>query len=343
MRNFTLNIPTTTKLREAEIRAELAAVGLVWRDAKRLAPDWFGSALESGSGFLEAKLFLAKNFGLRLDQNGKLQRSSAVPTKFKTRANIDISEVVSAQHMAASCARTVASSFDTPVSAFGLLPDALRSKAFNLTNRPWFDFEVLVNLSWSLGVPVLYLPNIPAAGKKMDGLVTFVLGRPVVVLTRKSHPDWLLFILAHELGHIAMGHLEASEGASILDEKISDDADYDVQEKEANEFAVSVLTPGGRKLRLQQLMSANKFSQLALSYGREHGISPGHVILNASKHKTVNGKSIWPLGIKALGMLPDDARSRPAEIVCKEATNKYLDLSKISDDSLEFLEKLDVI
>jgi hypothetical protein len=75
-------------------------------------------------------------------------------------------------------------------------------------------------------------------------MVTFVGGRPVVILTKKDeHPDWMLFILAHELGHLANRHLTEVDGQAIVDEAVNkDDSISDMQEREANGYALQLLT-----------------------------------------------------------------------------------------------------
>jgi Zn-dependent peptidase ImmA (M78 family) len=55
----------------------------------------------------------------------------------------------------------------------------------------------------------------------------------------------MLFDLAHELGHIARGHLKASDDGVFVDRKIDSDATADL-EGEANSYAFGLLSGMGR-------------------------------------------------------------------------------------------------
>lgn len=53
----------------------------------------------------------------------------------------------------------------------------------------------------------------------MDAVAIKVSERPVIALTKKhKHASGVLFGLAHELGHIACGHLE--NNSLLIDEKL---------------------------------------------------------------------------------------------------------------------------
>jgi len=62
----------------------------------------------------------------------------------------------------------------------------------------------------------------------------------VIVLRRKAkYAAGLLFILAHELGHLALCHIP--DDGLLLDEHV-DEASQDDEEKQANAFALELLT-----------------------------------------------------------------------------------------------------
>ncbi|EHS53020.1 hypothetical protein PDO_4482 [Rhizobium sp. PDO1-076] len=177
----------------------------------------------------------------------------------------------------------------------------------------------------------------------MEGMVTFVAGRPVIILTKRvPHPDWLLFVLAHELGHIAKGHLPEHDGEAIVDDTVDvDGGGRDQQEEEANGYSTHVLAPGGKEVRLgQPLPRAPELAEIALAYARAHGMSPGYVILNAVHNSLVGGKKPYGLGQAALKALP--AESTAAE-TCRLALQKHIDVDALRDDSIEYLEKLSLL
>src|SRR5207249_413747 len=96
---------------------------------------------------------------------------------------------------------------------------------------------------WAIGIPVLHVGRFPAAARKMDALAMRHEGRPAIVLRRNTQfHAWLLFHLAHELGHICKGHV-GPEGV-VVDEKVDMDDCFLREEWEANQFAVELLTGG---------------------------------------------------------------------------------------------------
>ena len=178
----------------------------------------------------------------------------------------------------------------------------------------------------------------------MEGMVTFCGGRPVILVTKKAEqPAWMLFILAHEMGHLALRHLDARDGSALVDEKVTEDDDgmVDPQEIAANAYALQLLTGGERGgIQLTRLMPAEQLAAAAIAFGTSHQIDPGHVILNAIRNTDVNGKSPWSLGQAALKHLDHEGAS---SVICRSAMRQSVDLDAFPDDSLEFLERLGIL
>ena len=103
----------------------------------------------------------------------------------------------------------------------------------------WVSFSNLIDYCWALGIPVIHLMTCPTANRP-DGLRPRIKGRPVIVLCRNSRSSaWLLFILAHELAHIALGHID--DDGMLIDENVKRNI-QDTEETEANRFAEEVLS-----------------------------------------------------------------------------------------------------
>jgi hypothetical protein len=325
------------------LQREFSAVGLKAKDAFQALPEWWEEAVAHPSGVFEVRGFVAKHFGLEIGPDGRLRQRLMPHACFKTRTGTDISEIASARAVATAVAKVVASATTTPWS--GSLPSAanLRAAAIAHGNTPWVGLDDLLDACWSNGVPVVYMPSLPVTKSKMDGMVTYCGGRPVILVTKKAAaPAWMLFVLAHEMGHIAEGHLDQCEGEAIVDEKVSEeDADTDDQEKAANTYALQVLT-GGQKgnIRLTRLTNAPNLADAALRYGRANGIDPGHVLLNAVKNTQINGKEPWSLGNAALRHIGEDV---PTADMCREALRRNIDMGALSDDSFEFLERIGLL
>lgn len=345
-----VNRPSSSDSKKLLTR-EFAAVGLK-KEVFEALPEWWEEALGHPSGVYEVRGFVAKHFGLEIGPNGQLRQRLMPHACFKTRTGIDITEVASARAMATAVARIVAAATvharppgaNTPWS--GGLPSAadLRRAVLD-SGRPWVSLSDLLAVCWEHGIPVVYLPSLPVSKPKMEGMVTFCGGRPVILVTTKKaeQPAWMLFVLAHEMGHVALRHLDECDGGSIVDEKVSEDEDgvADPQEVAANAYALQLLTGGERSVfSLKHLMKAEALAEAAMRFGRERHIDPGHVVLNAVRNTTVGGKSPWGLGTSALKHLDHESAS---SVMCRDALRQNVDLDALSDDSFEFLERLGVL
>lgn len=325
------------------LQREFAAVGLRPKEAFQVLPEWWEEAVVHPSGVFEVRGFVAKHFGLEIGPDGRLRQRLMPHACFKTKSGTDVSEIASARALATAVAKVVASVTTTPWR--GAFPAAaeLRGTAVSHGETPWVGLDDLLEACWLNGVPVVYMPNLPVTKSKMDGMVTYCCGRPVILVTKKaSAPAWMLFVLAHEMGHLALGHLEQCEGGAIVDEKVSEeDCDIDEQERSANAYALHLLTGGERgTIRLSRLMEAASLASAALKFGHSSGIDPGHVILNAVKNSPVNGKEPWPLGNAALKHIGEDI---PTAQMCREALRRNVDMDALSDDSFEFLERIGLL
>ena len=328
----------------SSLSQEFASVGLKSSSAFKVLPEWWEDALSHPTGVYELKGFAARHFGLEIGPDGILRKRSMPQARFKTRAGTDINEIATARAMATAVAGVVANVTSRPWH--GSLPSAreIRSLVIGTQGRPWVALEDLLAICWERGVPVIYVPTLPITESKMDGMVTFTGGRPVILVTKKvDRPAWMIFVLGHEMGHLALGHVELEDGGTIVDEAISEESPLndDPQEAEANRFSIEALTGGNnRTITLNRLIKAPQFASQALQFGRNHHIDPGHVVLNAVRNTRVFGKQPWALGQAALNYLPGNHTTAD---LCQSALKANIDLEALSDDSSEFLERLGVI
>lgn len=92
----------------------------------------------------------------------------------------------------------------------------------------------VVALCRQMGIKVSYYD--PVDGN--DGYCTILLGRPRIFVSRKCSPERQRFTIAHELGHILLGHV----GQYKLVNREPDPGDNPI-EQEANVFASRLLAP----------------------------------------------------------------------------------------------------
>lgn len=179
---------------------------------------------------------------------------------------------------------------------------------------------------------MLYLPELPVS-KKMDVVVVDVNGRPVISLTKKhKHESELLFLLAHEMGHIFHRHLE--RGQTLIDMGMNEPNERDEQEKQANAFAIELLTgiedtqyhSNGIPLKGNELAKAAKEKSI------KSKVDPGHIALNWG-----NTTKYWGSSKAALNFLypaPD------WEDYIKNKLCENIDEDEANEDQLDYLYKL---
>lgn len=336
----------TSAQMKRDFRKEVEGAGLAWKSFKKILPEWSDTAFESMSGIIELKTFLSRNAGLRFDADGKLVAKELPAACFKTNRSISAEQVVAARSLSTACARLISRATNTSYSEFSESADDLRQSILRLTNEScWITLPRLLDACWSRGIPVLYLPALPVSGRKMDGMVTYAEGRPAIILTKKvPHPDWLLFLLAHEVGHIACGHLPEKEGEAVVDETVDvgKNETRDQQEVEANRFATHLLAPAGKEVTISgRLPNAAQLADRATAFANENGMPPGYVILNAVHNSIVNGQKPFALGQAALKRLPNPENT--AEQLCREALRRHIVKERLRDDSIDFLDKLSLL
>ncbi|WP_024698013.1 ImmA/IrrE family metallo-endopeptidase [Pseudomonas avellanae] len=282
----------------------LGRQGLPKRKLSQLLPEWWTDEIEATpSGVQQAKIYLAKALSLRMrafsETPPRVEFDLPSQKRFKLSAKTSEAQVDLAVALARSASKIAiaahSSEFTPPP------PDASAIRAHLLSaGSNWVGLSELVDYCWSCGIPVIHLAT-PLLGKKMDGIAMAINGRPSIVLSNNRSSGFLLFHLAHELGHIALGHVGAN-GAIVDDEikKVEDDS-KDADETAADRFAIELLTGNAHgNLKLQQLVRAPVLAQLAVTYGKEHKIDPTHVVLNCAH----NNKKLFPLCVAAANLIP---------------------------------------
>jgi len=211
-----------------------------------LLPSWWDeSILSSKAGLLQTLSLISKNLGTDLSDlvsNKKnIQLSSNFNIKFKQNK-----------------------SYKNLTTDF--FPQALSSRLYNLVNKT-YKKEFNLNLSsvqelrevfltgyneinlfnileylWNVGIPVIFISEYPKNINKLDGMVFKFDNRPIILISSKrKHDAWLIFILAHELGHIFLNHLSDTENI-IFDQNL--EITDNNEEAEANDFAINFLIEG---------------------------------------------------------------------------------------------------
>ena len=178
--------------------------------------------------------------------------------------------------------------------------DVVRLRESILRSGKLVDFSSLVEACWSHGIAVLHFRPLPEACKKFAGMAYFEGDRPVIVLASGyDAPPRLAFYLAHEIGHILRGHVVPG-GDMIVDGEASD-GNEDIQEREADEDALILLT-GKRNPGFTTIpgLTAQKLADAAQDFQRANNVHAGTVALVYGK--TANRMPVAASALKLLNM-----------------------------------------
>ncbi len=322
----------------SQIYSKFGRAGFNLAYIRKLLPDWWDERLaDTPSGRQYASLHLARMFSILPDslKDGSegICFNFGGNHKYKHRQNLAAYELDIATAVAYTAADIAASNFKVPhIANVALDPLAIRSQI--LSKEPWVSLCSLVSFCHSVGIPVVYLKSFPQAAKKMAGLALMSHGRPVIVLTQPQKHGYMLFDLAHELGHIAKGHLNAENGQCHVDAKI-ENASTDEIEKEANEFAFQVIS-GQKSLRIVPTaggLNGENLARAAHNFGSNNHIDPTHIALNYGF-----AQKRWAVAVSAVKLLCEG--SVPDQDLVKTMMKSGMDLENIHEDNLKVLENL---
>ena len=308
-----------------------------------ILPSWWDDgAAESPAGFAEAALIVARRLGLDYASlrsgEGTVQSSPRPQVKFKTAARGTVADECSvAAAIAMQTARFAA--LGAPEPSLAPLKTAAEIREHIKSDRPCVDLEGLIDYCWSIGIVVLHVSQLPPGAKRLHGLAVNANGRHVaVVFDGRSAPAYSLFVLAHELGHINLGHV--GEGGALVDNAINavglDDASDDKEELEANRFALELVTgrPDFRVRAADRWLKADALAAEAQRIGREKGIDPGHIVLNYAHTMGGSFFAVANAALKHLDPAPD------AVGLVRRKLAERLDWSELPPDAAEFVARV---
>ncbi|SFQ07000.1 ImmA/IrrE family metallo-endopeptidase [Pseudomonas sp. NFPP28] len=310
----------------------LNAHGIKKRDVKAILPSWWEDEIaETPAGLQQAKLIVAKALNLKVrplvEEPPRVEFDLPEMRRFKLMKGITADDVQIAVALARSASKLVLSAFDREFQQPGSAEEVRRQ--ILATGRPWVDLEGLIEYCWQVGIPVIHLAS-GLMKKKMDGIAMSIKDRPTIVLSSRKACGYLLFHLAHELGHIALGHLDTN--GAIVDSDIAEDPNgKDEAEQAADNYALELLAGRQAQLVLGRFMAAPVLAQLAIDFGKRHAIDPTHVLLNCAH----NG-NFWPLCTKTLSVIAQGRKD--SELISKYLFANVQDALK--EDSLSLLGTL---
>ncbi len=336
----------TTLNRQVDIIfGSLESAGFPRSLQKMLLPEWVTpEVLSDTAASSEIATILAKRLGLRASplfaESPRVELLRRWDIKYKRSIPNRARNLTAATSIAVSVAEAIASACQVEFNPFVESADALRQEVFASFPGKWLGLRNLLMTCWSHGVPVIYLDlaELSQGVAKMDGMVVFTNSRPVIILSKVSQLwAWQLFILAHEVAHIALGHVDPDE--ILIDEELGEDSyalkDNDSDERAADMFAIELLNgrPNATYTTSDNRVNFRELAHVAYESGLAHQIDPGHIVLNFANH---SGK--WDVGIAAAKVLQGE--NPPASIIINEAMWSGIDPETLPPDTIEFLGRI---
>lgn len=305
-----------------------AAISAAW-------PEWWSDAADaSPSAVAELRFSVARQLGLdprsllEDDEPRFFWQDSAKFKNFKGDAARERPAITS---FGTSVGRMLIKATPTVVSLEQITAAELRDSI--LAQKPFVSLLELLAFLWGIGIPVIHLRVFPLAAKRMCAMAVRVHGRYAVLLAHDSqYPAKVAFHLAHEIGHIALGHV--GEDSALID--MEDPSEFveerDEEEVAADRYALHLLTgdPDFKVVRDGQGRSAAQLATQVLRVGREYGIEPGTLAL-CYGHETRD----WPTVQAAFSKIYNAAI--PAWSVTNHVAERQLAWDALGDENASFL------
>lgn len=288
-------------LSERQLRRELRQAGIANAAINAVWPEWWSAeAGDSLSATAELTYTVARRLGLspRALFDGSPQFLWHDSTKFKNLGTTSERE------------QAILASFGTAVGRCALiatqpgefpLTDAQRAREAILDQARFVGLPELMNFCWQAGIPVVKLRVFPLPRKRMQAMTVKVNRRYAILLGFESeYYARTAYILAHEIGHILLGHLEHSDSLLDMDDPLTG-ADLDSEEVEAERAAFILLTGQSdpHVLADKDSYRASQLAQAAMKAADQVRIDPGMLALCLG-HAT--GK--WTETFGALKIIP---------------------------------------
>jgi hypothetical protein len=231
-----------------ELRGRLRGLGLSDGVISAAWPRWWSDDAEaSASARAELRFSVARRLGL--DPRSLLEDRDAPrflwrdEARFKHMSGESEDERAGITSFGRALASMLLGASPKPAAELvGVPAGALRAEML-ASGRPFITLVDLLSMCWALSVPVVHLRVFPWPQKRMAAMVVMVGARSAVLLGKdSSYPATIAFYLAHEIGHVALGHVGADRQIVDLEGDVPGGGEEDEEEREADAFALELLT-----------------------------------------------------------------------------------------------------
>lgn len=320
------------------LRASLRAAGFSQSAIKAAWPDWWSDEADtSPSARNELRFSLARKLGL---DPTSLIRDEAPKfvwtdrTKYKRLLAETDFERGALASFGVGVARAVLSATKSLPKIDERELSALDIRAAILKTQPYVRLIDVLGACWAFGVPVVYLRVFPLNAKRMSAMAVHVARRYAILLCQDTtYPAPAAYYIAHELGHIALGHLEKQTALIDVGDPLRvQKHDSDAEELAADKYALELLTgfPEPHITTNARSFLARQLAEVSIKSAEQLKIEPGTIAL-CFGHST--GR--WDKAYGALRQIY--GKSWPAWKAINDVAEKAINWSELSDEMAQYL------
>jgi Zn-dependent peptidase ImmA (M78 family) len=315
-----------SRLRSAGISQ--AAIRAAW-------PSWWNKeAASSPSARAELRFALARRLGLEPKAllGERVEFVWHDEARFKYLSTEDAAQRAALTSFGMSVGRLLlraTSSGPIGISDAAGLRDAI------LKSSRFVDLNSIIATCWALGVPVIHLRVFPLEAKSMHAMVVSLDRRFAILLGRDArYPAPVAFTLAHEIGHIMLGHLADSPALVDLEDP-STARDGDEQEREADRFALTLLTgsPDPEIRTNLERFNAPTLAKAVLDAAEGYAVEPGTLALCLAHRRNA-----WSVAMASLRFIY--AERKPAWREVNGIASRQIDWDVLGDEAASYLRNV---
>lgn len=293
-------------------------------------PEWWSEAAEaSPSAQAELRFSIARKLGLdarSLIEEGEPRFVWEDSARFKRFVGDSGRDRPIISSFGTSLGRALLQACPEQGQPIGVSAASLRQQI--LRGSDFVGLTELIGLAWALGIPVVHLRVYPLSAKKMSAMSVSIGERFAILLARDAlYPAPIAFYLAHEIGHIMLGHVRNDSAIVDIDMVGEDGPQQDPEEVAADEYALELLT-GSPHPQIEVVgggRSARRLADEVLHVGLANHIEPGTLAL-AYGFATQQ----WPTAMGALRYIYQSPQE--VWIVVNRLANRQLDWIKLPEE-----------
>jgi hypothetical protein len=329
--------PDAHKLIREKIYANLKEKGLSsgYVDTV-IMPSWWKSLTSiTPSDFINLAHSLSRRLSLDVQSILKLDMPHEFPPipnpTFKKNKNTEIEQLRLASYLNWRVVEIVGSAIreayiPMPNTSFQIREEIL-AKYSSIT------LQTLIKYCWEHYLPVVHFNKFPKNTCKPDGIASNFSDRPVIVIgSAQKASSKLLFIVAHELGHIVLGHVK---DGMLLDENLRKQ-ERDDEENQADRFAIELLFGRTEPYKWDKKLDLSRLQRMSQDFSKQDRVAQGAVLLNYA-YQTNDWKKVnW-----FLKTVEPELINAPA--VINDFLKIYLASEYLNDDASDYLHRIEVL